>query len=104
MTFPLTIQPEAEADLTEAYRWYEGERAGLGREFLECVEQTFGQICDTPELYAIVYRRVRQTLVKRFPYVVCYIFDAECVNVVAVFHGRRDPDVWKSRVPDQPFS
>ena len=46
---------------------------------------------------AVTYRTVRQTLVRRFPYVVCYTFEAEEVCVIAVFHGHRDPSDWRSR-------
>ena len=98
MTYALVLQPEAEADLNEAYRWYESQRPGLGLEFLMSVEDVFERICRRPELHAKVYRAVRQTLVKRFPYVVCYIFDDDCVDVVAVFHGHRNPTAWKLRV------
>lgn len=98
MTYRLVIQPEAEADLDEALRWYENQRPRLGGEFIECVESVFGRICEAPELHAIVYRGVRQTLVRRFPYVVCYVFDGDCVDVLAVFHGHRNPTAWKSRV------
>jgi plasmid stabilization system protein ParE len=98
MTFRLVIEPEAEADLDEAYRWYEKRRPGLGVEFIECVEAVFERLRVTPELHAIVYRSVRQTLVKRFPYVVCYVFEDDVVDVIAVFHGHRDPLVWRSRV------
>ena len=98
MTYRLVIQPEAEADLDDAYRWYETQRSGLGGEFLECVEAVFDRIRETPELHAVVYRTVRQTLVRRFPYVVCYLIDGNRVEVVAVFHGHRHPTAWKSRV------
>lgn len=46
------------------------QRPGLGREFIECLEVVFDRIRATPELHGIVYRQVRQALVKRFPYVV----------------------------------
>ena len=97
MNYRLVIQPEAEADLDEAYRWYEKQRSGLGAEFIQRVEAVFERICETPELHAVVYKTVRQTLVKRFPYVVCYVFESACVDVVAVFHGHRDPTAWKLR-------
>ncbi len=97
MTYRLVILPEAEADLDEAYRWYENQRCGLGGEFIVYVEAVFERICETPELHAVVYRTLRQTLVKRFPYVVCYVLDEDRVDVVAVFHGHRDPTAWKSR-------
>jgi plasmid stabilization system protein ParE len=47
-----------------------------------------------------VYRQVRQTLVKRFPYVVCYVFEEGLVDVVAVLHGHRDPTDWQSRAEE----
>jgi len=98
MTHRLVLQPEAEADLHEAYRWYEDQCRGLGRELIECVEAVFQRIRQTPELHGTVYRNVRQTLVKRFPYVVCYVLEEDRVDVLAVFHGHRDPTVWRSRV------
>lgn len=98
MTCRLVIQPEAESDLDEAYRWYENQRSGLGREFITCVEAVFKRICETPELHPIVHNSVRQTLLKRFPYVVCYVFAEDCVDVVAVFHGHRKPTAWQSRM------
>ncbi len=98
MKYRLAIQPEAEADLDEAYRWYEKHQAGLGGEFLACVEATFDRIRERPELHGVVYRTVRQTLVTRFPYVACYVLDEDCVDVLAVFHGHRDPTAWQSRL------
>jgi plasmid stabilization system protein ParE len=94
----LVLQPEAEADLHAAYVWYEKQRVGLGAELITCVEAVFDRIRQSPELYAAAYGNVRQALVKRFPYVVCYVFEHGRVDVVAVFHGHRDPAVWKSRV------
>jgi len=98
MTCRLVIQPEAEADLNEAYRWYESQRSGLGSEFIECVEAVFERIREMPELHAVVHRKARQALVRRFPYIVCYVFEEERIDVVAVFDGHRDPTAWKLRV------
>jgi len=100
VTYRLVIQPEAEADLNEAYRWYKNQHFGLGGELIECVEAVFERICETPESHAVVYKMVRQALVKRFPYVVCYVFDQDHLDVMAVFHGHRDPAAWKSRVDE----
>lgn len=45
---PISIQPEAEAEMAEAYRWYEKKRDGLGLIFLQRVEETFERIQATP--------------------------------------------------------
>jgi plasmid stabilization system protein ParE len=98
MKYRLVLQPEAEADLEAAYRWHEKQRVGLGAELIACVEAVFDRIRHSPESHAPIYRNVRQTLVKRFPYVVCYVFEDDRVDVVAVFHGHRDPAAWMPRV------
>lgn len=38
MTYALRLRPEAEAELEEAYRWYQDRRRGLGSDFLLCLE------------------------------------------------------------------
>ena len=95
---PLSLEPEAEADLLEAYEWYEKRREGLGSEFMECVDDALERISRQPELHAPGYRGVRQTLIKRFPYVICFLLEEEVIAVVAVFHGRRDPSEWQARI------
>ena len=99
MEYPLIIEPEAELDLEQAVNWYNDQRPGLGQEFLECVEVVFDRIRQLPESHALAYENARLTLVKRFPYVVCYLFVGEKVYVIAVFHGHRDPNAWKDRIP-----
>ena len=98
MPYPLIVEPEAETDLGHAVSWYNGQCPGLGREFLKSVEEVFDRIRETPELHAIAHRTARLTLVKRFPYVVSYIFEGGTVYVIAVFHGYRETDVWKARI------
>jgi toxin ParE1/3/4 len=95
MSYPLIIEPEAERDLLGAFHWYESRRPGLGLDFLLRVQAVFDRISSMPELHAVVYKNLRQTLVRRFPYVACYLFEDDKVYVVAVFHGHRDPDAWK---------
>ncbi len=44
MTKRLIVRPEAEEEITEAFDWYEERMAGLGFEFLLCVEAVFNSI------------------------------------------------------------
>jgi hypothetical protein len=41
---PISIEPEAEADQLEAHDWYEKQRPGLGRAFIDCVDEVFENI------------------------------------------------------------
>ena len=102
MVYPLIVNPEAESDLAVASLYYEQQRTGLGREFLDCVDEVFAKLQANPWLFAETYKSVRQTLVRRFPFVVCYMIENGRVYVIAVFHGRRDPNSWKSRTSTTP--
>jgi plasmid stabilization system protein ParE len=61
------FRPEAAADLTEAYRWYERQRRGLGGEFETAVEQTLAVLKRAPVAFPILHREVRRVLLGRFP-------------------------------------
>ncbi len=93
----LIIRPEAEADIQEAYHWYETQREGLGSDFLLCVEDGLEKIKKNPEMYPVMHRNVRRLLIRRFPYGIFYIAQQDVATILAVFHGRRDPGQWKSR-------
>ena len=41
MIAAVIVQPEAEADITEAFAWYEGRAAGLGHSFVAEVDRLF---------------------------------------------------------------
>ena len=40
MAYDLIVEPEAELDLEQAVNWYNEQRRGLGREFIERVDET----------------------------------------------------------------
>ncbi len=50
-----------------------------------------------PECYPVVHRETRMGIVRRFPYLLLYRVAKETVFVVAVFHAKRDPEIWKAR-------
>jgi plasmid stabilization system protein ParE len=93
----MIIRPEAEADLANAWDWYERQRAGLGAEFFLCVEEVLERIGRTPEMYMVVHHDVRRALTRRFPYAVYYCIAGNDVVVLGILHTRRDPREWPSR-------
>lgn len=97
MSLPLVIRRAARADFDEAFDWHERQRPGLGLEFADRVQAVFDSIAGMPELRAPVHRDVRLALVKPFPYSVVYRIPDNRVVVLAVFHNKRDPNIWKSR-------
>ena len=91
------FRPEAEEELTDAIDWYEARSQGLGADLLRCVDVCVERIIRQPASYPIVYRGIRMAVVRRFPYLILYRVSDEIIHVLAVFHGKRDPKIWKSR-------
>lgn len=98
MSCELIIRPEAEADMAEAFDWYDERRAGLGGEFLAEVNAVFEKVIEHPLRFAVLYRDVRRALVRRFPYKVFFYIEAHKAVVIGVIHAKRHPRAWQSRV------
>jgi plasmid stabilization system protein ParE len=97
MSRQLTIRPEAETDLAEAFEWYEARVPGLGLEFIHTVERLFNSIIRNPQAYPVVYKTVRRALTRKFPYEVFFVLDAQSIAILAVFHAKRSPRRWQER-------
>ena len=97
MTPVLVFRPEAEEELETAFDFYQSRRAGLGFDFLSCVDEALDRIRRDPDSFPIVYRTARQVLVRRFPFAVYFTSTTEHITVIAIFHGSRDPKSWQSR-------
>lgn len=97
MSHRLVFRRVALEELREARVWYEESRAGLGDDFVLCVEAALDEARRHPERYPVVHGDVRRVLIRRFPYGVYYAVESKRVVVLAVFHGRRDPDILQQR-------
>ncbi len=97
VNYTLSIRKEAEADIAEAYQYYESCLANLGSDFLLCIEESLARILKNPKQYKRVYKQVRRALVRKFPYGIYYFQDQEIISVIAVLHARKNPLHWQSR-------
>jgi len=59
MTRRFIVRPLAEADLDDAARWYDAERAGLAERYLRDVDRTFARVRERPFQFPIVAGDVR---------------------------------------------
>ena len=93
----LRVTPPAEADIRDIYEWY-GERSPeLPAAFKNSLDETFRQLFQHPLGHPKIHGDLRRALLRRFPYGVFYLVEDTEIAILGVFHGRRDPSVWKSR-------
>ena len=97
MTLRVVFRRAAQAEFLEAISWYEQQRSGLGEEFAREIEAAIDRAAESPALYPLVLADVRRTVARRFPYSIFFRRREESLVILAVFHGRRDPQIWKRR-------
>ena len=90
--------PVARDDVTDAFRWYEGQRIGLGDEFLATLDAWLDAIRDAPDGYEALGDGFRRAQLGRFPYSVIFEASPSRVVVYAVPHNHRDEWVWRRRL------
>ncbi len=95
------LLPNAKLDLEEAARWYESERAGLGRDFLRGMALVVASLRRLPERNPILSGKTRRAKMRRFPYIVLYVVQSDVVLVVSVLHQHRHPGRWADRVQER---
>jgi plasmid stabilization system protein ParE len=94
---PVLFTAAAEADVEEAYRWYENQRQGLGAAFLHALDVAVSAVESRPEMYRVLHRNTRRVLLPKFSYGLYYRVMEESVLVVGCVHAKRHPRVWRSR-------
>jgi plasmid stabilization system protein ParE len=98
MNYKLIIQPEAEYDIQDAFKWYESQNSGLGSEFVRAVDVCLSGIGRNPLAYQVIEQQVRRALIRRFPYILFYVCEQNTIVVIACFHVKRDPKNWLDRI------
>ena len=101
MKYRVIIRAEAEADLLNAFIWYEDQQPDLGRQFLDAVEVSIGDAAENPFRFPRLRHKpeVRRALVTRFPYRVFFVRRRGEIVVFRVLHGARDDREWISTIP-----
>ena len=93
----IVVRPAAAADIDEAFLWYDGQRPGLGHEFLAAAQTLIDAVAQYPLRYPVARRNTRRALLRRFPYAIYFRIYDEAIVVVACMHGRRNPRRWQAR-------
>jgi len=102
LTLPLVLALAAEDDLHDAADWYDAQQPGLGDSFLRSVDVGLARIRRFPQSFPSGEQGIRSALLRRFPYAVLFRIREARIEVIAIWHGRRDPEDWQERLSPRP--
>jgi plasmid stabilization system protein ParE len=95
--YKIVIRPEAEADILEAYSWYERQEVGLGEDLIEIIDEALSDLAKRPVSFPILFGITRRMVLRRFPYSIFFTVIGDVVTVTSCAHHKRHPRVWMSR-------
>jgi hypothetical protein len=88
----IEISEDAQADLNEAFVFYEAQAPGLGDYFIACLRADIEGLKVSGGAHRVVYADYHRLLSKVFPYGVFYTMERGNAVVWAVLDLRRDPE------------
>lgn len=91
MPFSIEVKDEAKQDIADAKRWYASRVDNLDKRFLKAVEEALVRIQRNSFAFKKVYKKFRQTAVKKFPYVILYEPEYNNVVIYSVFNTWQHP-------------
>lgn len=99
MRFQLKIDVDALNDIQETFEWYEIQLKGLGVRFKNQAKKQINSLKKEPYLFSIKYNEIHCMKIEKFPFLIHYQINENIniVNVFAVFHTSRNPEIWNTR-------
>ena len=92
------FHPDADAEITDAARYYEVRMSALGLTFLTEVERALDQILMNPDASQKIGKRLRRKSLWRFPYNLVYTVSPDRIRILACAHQKRRPFYWRKRL------
>ncbi|MFM7836530.1 MAG: type II toxin-antitoxin system RelE/ParE family toxin [Planctomycetaceae bacterium] len=94
---PVQVCSAAEADFTEALRYYAARNPEVALQFDAEFDGALQRIIAGPEQFPAVDDRHRYLQLRRFPFLIIFRVFADGITVIAVAHTSRSPDFWRGR-------
>ncbi len=88
----------SDQELIDAYNFYEYQLQGLGDQFLNEFNNIIKIIIEHPQIWSKVDKRTRKALLKRFPFLILYIFEDNMLYITCIAHQHRNPDYYIDRI------
>lgn len=103
MAYTLQYFDEVEKDVNKAKKWYKKEKEGQEVEFASEIENAIYRILESPQIFAIRYKKVRIAHPKIFPYNIHFYIDESNnkVVIIAIVHGKRKSGFLNKRLKNK---
>jgi plasmid stabilization system protein ParE len=96
--FSIELSDEAEVDFDKSYEFYFEDSPKVADTFFRQINLDFENIMQNPKSFPIAHKDIRKYVVKKFPFVIYYRIVHAVIQVIAIFHTSRNPEIWNERI------
>ncbi len=95
--YHLEILQTAKDDIQQIVDYYDDVAPFVTDYFLEELFSCFDILKKRPFLFQVKYRETRVCYLKKFPFGIHYQVMGKAIEILAVLHTSRNPDIWKNQ-------
>lgn len=92
--YRIKLSNEAEVDFDKSYEFYYEESPKVADAYFKSINLAFDYIKQNPTSFPMVHKDIRKYVVQKFPFVIYYRLLESTVQVIAIFHTSRRPEIW----------
>ena len=96
--FSIELSDEAEVDFDKSYKFYSEDSPKVADTFFKQINLGFDIIKQNPKSFLLAHKDIRKYVVKKFPFVIYYRIVHTVIQVIAIFHTSRNPEIWNERI------
>jgi toxin ParE1/3/4 len=93
----IIVLPFAELDIKDSADYYGQVKDDLKESFIATLTTSFNNIRKNPLAYPKVKHEIRKCVISDFPFCIYFVDQVDALYIIAVFHSKRNPKVWKKR-------
>ena len=96
--FSIELSDEAEVDFDKSYEFYYEDSPKVADTFFKRINISFENIKQNPKSFPVAHKDVRKYVVKKFPFVIYYRIADTVIQIIAIFHTSRNPEIWNELI------
>lgn len=96
--FSIDLSAEAEVDFDKSFEFYFEDSPKVADTFFKQINHSFENIIQNPNSFPIAYKDARKYIVKKFPFVIYFRIADDIIQIIAIFHTSRNPEIWNERI------
>jgi len=94
----IILIPPSDKEMEDTIDYYDDQMSGLGQKFYYGFLDTVNYISIAPEAWRKVGRNTRRINIKRFPYLILYVFDGNNILITCIAHQHRSPTYYANKI------